>query len=114
MLVPMVAAWIEQPYHTSCAWVASLVAITFVEVAVRAGIAQVIEMGLASEHSRHNVVNVECLSRDNLRRMAIFATVVRTFRDPTRQSQGDVGHKRSTLRSGWIGGERRQYDVPPW
>ena len=71
-------------------------AITFVEIAVRAGIAKVIEMGLASKHLRHNVVNVECLSSDDLRCVAILATVARTLCDPTCQSQGDVGHKMST------------------
>jgi hypothetical protein len=93
MRVPMVGAWIEQPHHTSCTWVAGLDAITFVEVAVWAGITQVMEMGLASKHSRHNVVNVECLGRDDLRCVAILATVVRTFCGPTRQNQGDIGHK---------------------
>ena len=71
-------------------------AITFVEIAVRAGIAKVIEMGLASKHLRHNVVNVERLSSNDLRCMAIFTMVVRTLCNPTRQSQGYVGHKMST------------------
>jgi hypothetical protein len=71
-------------------------AITFVEVAVRAGIAKIIELGLASKHLRHNVVNVERLRSDALRCVAILATVARTFCEPTRQSQGDVGHKMRT------------------
>jgi len=89
----MVCAWIEQSHHASSARVMGIDAITFVEIAVRTGIAKVIEMGLASKHLWHNVVNVERLSRDDLRCMAIFATVVCTLCDPTRQGQGYVGHK---------------------
>jgi hypothetical protein len=71
-------------------------AITFVEIAVWAGIAKVIEMCLASKHLRHNVVNMERLSGDDLWCVAIFTTVARTLCDPTRQSQGYVGHKMIT------------------
>ena len=68
-------------------------AITFVEIAVRAGIAQVIEMSLASKHLWHNVINVERLRCDDLWRVAILATVARTLGNPTRQSKGNVGHR---------------------
>jgi hypothetical protein len=93
MLVPTVCAWIEQTRYTSSARIMGIDAITFVKIAVRAGIAKVIEMDLTSKHLRHNVVNVERLSRDDLRCMAIFATVVCTLSNPTRQGQGYVGHK---------------------
>jgi len=89
----MVYAWIEQSHHTSSARITGIDTITFVEIAVRAGIAKVIKLSLASKHLRHNVVNVERLSSDDLRCMAIFTTVVRTLCNPTRQSQGYVGHK---------------------
>ena len=93
MLVPMVCAWIEQSHHTSSARIMGIHAITFVEIAVRAGIAKVIEMGLASKHLRHNVVNVERLGSDDLRCVAIFTTIARTLCHPTRQGQGEVRHK---------------------
>ena len=92
----MVYAWIEQSHHTSSARITGIDTITFVEIAVRAGIAKVIKLSLASKHLRHNVVNVERLSSDDLRCMAIFTTVVRTLCNSTRQSQGYVGHKMST------------------
>src|SRR2546427_806275 len=57
MLVPMVYAWIEQSHHTSSARITGIDTITFVEIAVRAGIAKVIKLGLASKHLRHNVGN---------------------------------------------------------
>jgi hypothetical protein len=85
MLVPTVCAWIEQAHHTSSTRIMGIDAITFTEIAVRAGIAQVIEMGLASKHLRHNVVNVERLGSDDLRCVAIFATVARTLCNPMRQ-----------------------------
>src|SRR5438105_2850898 len=96
MHVPMVCAWIEQSHYTSIARVTGIDVITFVKIAVRAGIAKVIEMGLASQHLRYNVVNVERLGSDDLRCVAIFATVARTLCDPTRQSQGYVGHNMIT------------------
>jgi hypothetical protein len=66
------------------------------EIAVRAGIAKVIKLSLASKRLRHKVVNVERLGSDDLRCVAIFTTVVRTLRNPTRQGQGQVGHKSIT------------------
>ena len=92
----MVCAWIEQSYHTSSVRITGIDAITLVEIAVRAGIAKVIEMGLASKRLRHNVVNVERLSSDDLWCVAIFTMVARTLCDPTRQSQGYVRHRMST------------------
>ena len=96
MCVPRIGAWIEQAHQTSRARIMGLDAIMFVKIAVRASIAQVIELGLASTHLRHNVINVERLRRDDLRGVAILATVTRTFCDPTCQRQGNIGHKRRT------------------
>jgi hypothetical protein len=96
MCVPRVGAWMEQAYQTTRTRILRLDAIMFVKIAVRASIGQVIELGLASTHLRHNMINVERLRRDDLRGVAILATVARTFCDPTCQRQGNVGHKRST------------------
>jgi hypothetical protein len=67
-----------------------------VQIAVRARIAQVIELRLASTRLRHNVINVECLRRDDLRDVAILVPVTRTLSDSTGQRQGEVGHQRRT------------------
>lgn len=68
-------------------------AITFVKVAVRAGIAKVIEAGLATERLGHNVVDMKRLRRDDLWCVAILTTIAGTRRDSTRQLPGDIGHK---------------------
>jgi hypothetical protein len=70
--------------------------ITFMEIAVWAGLAKVIKLSLASKRLRHNVINVERLGSDDLRCVAIFTTVVRTLCNPTHQGQREVGHKSIT------------------
>ena len=92
----MIYAWIEQSYYTSSTRVMGINAITFVQIAVRAGIAKVRKLSLASKYLRHNMINVECLGSDDLRCVAIFATVACTFCHPTRQSSRQVGHKMVT------------------
>ena len=68
-------------------------AITFVEIAVRAGIAEVIETGLAPKSLRYNVVDVERLGRDDLWCVAILTTIASPLRDPTRTCPGQFRHK---------------------
>ena len=92
VIVPTICTWIEQPNKTSSAWIIGIDAITCEEIAVRAGIAQVIETGLAPKSLRHNVVDVECLGSDDMWGVTILTTVARTLRDPLREGQGHVRH----------------------
>ena len=62
---------------------------------MRAGIAKVLETGLAPKSLRHNVVDVECLGSDDLWGVTILTTVARTLRDPPREGQGHVRHSTS-------------------